>query len=58
MGKQTDANSDAGWGTVQILIYPAGTEISPKKQTPVGISSKTTLDHPVQASAAAPVKPQ
>jgi phospholipid/cholesterol/gamma-HCH transport system substrate-binding protein len=58
MGKQTDASLDAGWGTVQILIYPAGTEIPPKKQTPVGISSKTVLDHPVQASAAAPLKPQ
>ena len=26
-GKQTDDNSDAGWGTVQIFIYPVGTEI-------------------------------
>jgi phospholipid/cholesterol/gamma-HCH transport system substrate-binding protein len=24
MGKQTEANSDPGWGAVQILIYPAG----------------------------------
>ena len=24
VGKQADTNSDAGWGAVQILIYPAG----------------------------------
>jgi phospholipid/cholesterol/gamma-HCH transport system substrate-binding protein len=48
MGKQPNANSDAGWGTVQILIYPAGTEIPPNKQTQPGVSSKTTPDQPVQ----------
>jgi len=58
MGKQTDAISDAGWGTVRILIYPAGTEIPPNKQTPAGISSKTTSDQPVQASTTATPKPQ
>ena len=36
MGKQTDANSDAGWGTVQIFIYPTGTEIPPNKQDGIG----------------------
>jgi phospholipid/cholesterol/gamma-HCH transport system substrate-binding protein len=58
MGKQTDANSDAGWGTVQIFIYPAGTEIPPNKQTPVGVSSNANADQPVQASAATTPKPQ
>ena len=58
MGKQTDANSDAGWGTVQILIYPAGTDIPPDKHAPVGISSKTPADQPVEASAAAASKSQ
>jgi phospholipid/cholesterol/gamma-HCH transport system substrate-binding protein len=58
MGKQADAISDAGWGTVRILIYPAGTEIPPNKQTPAGISSKTTSDQPVQASTTATPKPQ
>ena len=57
MGKQTNANSDAGWGTVQIFIYPAGTEIPPNKQTQVGVASKTTSDQPVQASAPATPKP-
>jgi phospholipid/cholesterol/gamma-HCH transport system substrate-binding protein len=58
MGKQADAISDASWGTVRILIYPAGTEIPPNKQTPAGISSKTTSDQPVQASTTATPKPQ
>src|ERR1039458_3492415 len=44
MGKQTDANSDAGWGTVRILIYPSGTEVPLNKQTPAGTSSKTISD--------------
>jgi phospholipid/cholesterol/gamma-HCH transport system substrate-binding protein len=58
MGKQTGTNSDAGWGNVQILIYPAGTEIPPNKQTPTGISSTATPDQPVQASATGTLKPQ
>jgi outer membrane protein OmpA-like peptidoglycan-associated protein len=58
MGKQAGASSDAGWGTVQIFIYPAGTEIPPKKQTPASASSKITSDQPVQASADPTSKPQ
>jgi len=54
MGKQTDTNSDAGWGTVQILIYPAGTDIPQNKQTQVGIASQPTSDQPIQAFAATP----
>jgi hypothetical protein len=57
MGKQTDANSDAGWGTVQIFIYPTGIEIPPNKQTPAGVSSKAATDPPVETSAAATAKP-
>ena len=57
MGKQTDGNSDGAWGTVQIFIYPSGTETPPNKQTQAGIVSKTSSDHPVQASTAAIPKP-
>jgi phospholipid/cholesterol/gamma-HCH transport system substrate-binding protein len=56
VGKQTDANSDAGWGTVQILIYPAGTEVPPDK-VPAAVSSKAHSDQPVQASVVATPKP-
>src|SRR5579863_7760767 len=54
MGKQTELKSDAGWGTVQIIIYPAGTESPPNKQTQAGIASQTTSDQPVQSLAATP----
>jgi phospholipid/cholesterol/gamma-HCH transport system substrate-binding protein len=58
LGKQTDGKADAGWGTVQIFIYPAGTEIPPNKKTQAGVASKTTSDQSVQASANAAPKPQ
>jgi phospholipid/cholesterol/gamma-HCH transport system substrate-binding protein len=40
MGKESDANSDAGWGKLQILIYPPGSEIPPGKETHSDVSSK------------------
>ena len=58
MGKATDSSSDAGWGKVEIFIYPTGTEIPPNKQTQAGSSSKTASAQPVQASATATPKPQ
>lgn len=51
MGKQTGGNSDAGWGMVQIFIYPTGTEIPINKPTQAGFPSKTTSNEPVEASA-------
>ena len=47
MGKQTNASTDASWGTVQILVYPTGTEIPPNKQTSAGGISKTASARPV-----------
>jgi phospholipid/cholesterol/gamma-HCH transport system substrate-binding protein len=41
MGKQTDTNSDKGWGNVQILIYPTGTEMPPGKEAHAVVSSKS-----------------
>jgi len=58
MGKQTDTSSDAGWGMVQIFIYPDGTEIPPNKQTEASISSKTTSEQPAQTSTNAMARPQ
>ena|ERR1035437_771368 len=58
MGKQTDAKSDAGWGTVQIFIYPTGTEIPPNKQTESGVSQPPTSTQSVQASTAVTPKSQ
>ena len=58
MGKRTDATSDAGWGTVQILIYPVGTEIVPNLPIPAEAPAKTALNQPVQAPVAITPKPQ
>jgi phospholipid/cholesterol/gamma-HCH transport system substrate-binding protein len=58
MGKQPDVNSDAGWGTVQILIYPSGTEVPPNKQMQAGVASIPASDQPSQSSSPAKPKPQ
>jgi phospholipid/cholesterol/gamma-HCH transport system substrate-binding protein len=58
MGKQAEA-SDAGWGRVQIFIYPAGTEIPPGKQAQATGSHGTASSQSAQAaSTATTVKPQ
>jgi phospholipid/cholesterol/gamma-HCH transport system substrate-binding protein len=41
MGKESDANSDAGWGKLQMLIYPPGSEIPPSKEVHAVVSSKS-----------------
>src|SRR5271170_39691 len=46
MGKQPDTGTGANWGTVQIFIYPTGTDVPPNKQTQAGIASKTSSDRP------------
>jgi len=51
IGKQPGTNADAGWGTVQIFIYPVGTEVPPSKQSQGAVSSKVPSEQPVQASA-------
>jgi len=58
VGKPTDGSPDPGWGSVQILIYPAGTEMPAAKQTPAGVSSTKDSTPPVQSSAAANAQPQ
>ncbi|SPE31357.1 exported hypothetical protein [Candidatus Sulfotelmatomonas gaucii] len=57
MGKQTGANLEADWGSIQILIYPAGTEIPVEKPAPAVSSSTTEADRPVQVTAATTQKP-
>ena len=57
MGKQTGANLEADWGSIQILIYPAGTEIPADKPPPAVSSSTPDADKPVQVTAAATQKP-
>jgi phospholipid/cholesterol/gamma-HCH transport system substrate-binding protein len=57
MGKASDANSDAGWGKLQIFIYPPGSEIPPGKEGHVDISSQST-SQPVRTSTEGTPKQQ
>jgi len=58
MGKQTDATTDTGWGTVRILIYSVGTEIVANLPIQAGLPSKTALIEPVQAPLATTPEPR
>jgi hypothetical protein len=58
MGKQTDAGSDAPWGTVQILIYPAGTDLPPNKNVQSSGAPEMTSTQSAPASPTATTKPQ
>jgi hypothetical protein len=56
-GKQAGANLDADWGSIQILIYPAETEIPTGKTAPAVSSSATGADKPVPVTTAATQRP-
>jgi phospholipid/cholesterol/gamma-HCH transport system substrate-binding protein len=57
MGKQTGANLDADWGSIRILIFPAGTEIPPDKPALAVNSATTDASQPAQVRAAVTPKP-
>jgi phospholipid/cholesterol/gamma-HCH transport system substrate-binding protein len=57
MGKQAGTNLDADWGSIQILIFPAGTQIPADKPASASSSPKTQADSPVQAAAAPTQRP-
>ena len=55
LGKQTGSSPEADWGSIQILIFPAGTAIPVDKPAPG--SSATAADRPAQVATAATQKP-
>jgi hypothetical protein len=65
MGKQAGANPDSDWGSIQILIFPAGTEIpvdtKPATTAPTGVAatvpSGVASEKPIDPSAGSPAKP-
>ena len=57
MGKTTGANLEADWGSIQILIYPVGTQIPADKPTVAVSSSAIGGDKSVQITTAATPKP-
>jgi hypothetical protein len=56
MGKKTGTSPETGWGAIQILVYPSGTEMPPAK-LPQN-SAPPTAELPVPESPAAAPKPQ
>ena len=58
MGKKTGASPETGWGTIQILVYPAGTEMPSAKLAQNGAPPKTTAERPAPESFDTVLKPQ
>lgn len=59
LGKQADeqSNGKGNWGTVKILVYPAGTEVPPSKPLESSASSQNAPAQPTQVSTES-AKPQ
>jgi outer membrane protein OmpA-like peptidoglycan-associated protein len=51
MGKQAGANLEADWGSIRILIYPAGTDLPPETKPPVAVTTGIALESPASAAA-------
>jgi phospholipid/cholesterol/gamma-HCH transport system substrate-binding protein len=52
MGKLAGSNLEADWGSIRILVYPAGTNVPPDKTAPAVTSTGIAQESPAQASAA------
>lgn len=57
MGKQTGAKPDAEWGTIQVLVFPAGTEMPTDKPAAVGAQSGAVVSGPARITATVTQKP-
>ena len=57
MGKQVGTNVDADWGSIQLLIFPTGTEMPADKPVPSISSSVTKADRSAQETVVAAQKP-
>jgi phospholipid/cholesterol/gamma-HCH transport system substrate-binding protein len=57
-GKKSGASPANGWGTIQILVYPVGTEMPPAKLPQSSALPKTTAELPSSESPAGIPKSQ
>ena len=57
IGKQSGDTSAAGDGTIRILIFPIGSKVPSKKQTPAGIAAKAQVDALVPVPRVEDAKP-
>ncbi len=51
MGKQTGANLDSEWGSIQILVFPAGTDIPSDAKLPAVVPAGVASAAPAKAAA-------
>jgi phospholipid/cholesterol/gamma-HCH transport system substrate-binding protein len=58
MGKKSGTSPESGWGAIEILVYPTGTEVPPAKQPQNSSPPKSTSDQPVHESPATGSKPK
>jgi len=58
MGKKSGTSPETGWGGIQILVYPSGTEMPPAKLPQNSTPPKTTAEPPVPESPATGPKPE
>jgi phospholipid/cholesterol/gamma-HCH transport system substrate-binding protein len=58
MGKMSGTSPASGWGAIQILVYPSGTEMPAAKLPQNNPPPKTTAELPATDSPAAVQKPQ
>jgi phospholipid/cholesterol/gamma-HCH transport system substrate-binding protein len=57
MGKQTGPNLETDWGSIQILVFPAGSEIPTDKKPPAAVPTIIASDRPVLVTADPATKP-
>ena len=57
MGKQTGSNLETDWGSIQILVFPAGSEIPTDKKPPAAVPTIIASDRPVLVTADPATKP-
>jgi hypothetical protein len=57
LGKQVGEISEGGAGTIRLLIFPVGSDVPIKKQTPAGVASKAPPDIPAHATNIIGAKP-
>jgi hypothetical protein len=51
VGKKADTGSEGGWGTVEILIYPEGTEVPPNKPSQPEASPAANASQPLHPAS-------
>ena len=57
MGKQAGSSLDPDWGSIQILVFPAGAEIPADKKPPAAIPTIIASDRPALVTADPATKP-